>query len=190
MRYIYYFFAGLVFLSCNNEPTGGLVDDSNPNVNASVYNDVIDLMDNLKSETQTFDINDQTTPTSITGEGGTIVNFDANAFTDSNGILVTSGIVIHLDEYLSLSQMMKNNIQTLSNGQLLVTGGSFNLAATDVNNAPLNVNPWSVNAQLPIQTVACVNNSARKSMFAFPNSPLTLSKTFANIWAGMIAYQM
>jgi hypothetical protein len=109
-------------------------------------------LDNLKSETQTFDINDQTTPTSITGEGGTIINFDANAFTDSDGDLVTSGIVIHLDEYLSLSQMMKNNIQTLSNGQLLVTGGSFNLAATDVNNAPLNVNPWSVNAQLPIQT--------------------------------------
>lgn len=152
MRYIYYFFTGLVFLSCNNEPTGGIGDDSNPNVNASVYNDVTDLMDNLKSETQTFDVNDQTTPTSITGEGGTIVNFDANAFTDSDGVLVTSGIVIHLDEYLSLSQMMKNNIQTLSNGQLLVTGGSFNLAATDANNAPLNVNPWSVNAQLPIQT--------------------------------------
>jgi len=152
MRYIYYFFAGLVFISCNNEPTGGVGDDSNPNVNASVYNDVTDLMDNLKLETQTFDVNDQTTPTSITGEGGTIVNFDANAFTDSDDILVTSGIVIHLDEYLSLSQMMKNNIQTLSNGQLLVTGGSFNLAATDVNNAPLNINPWSVNAQLPIQT--------------------------------------
>ena len=152
MRYIYYFFTGLVFLSCNNEPTGSIGDDSNPNVNASVYNDVTDLMDNLKSETQTFDVNDQTTPTSITGEGGTIVNFDANAFTDSDGVLVTSGIVIHLDEYLSLSQMMKNNIQTLSNGQLLVTGGSFNLAATDANNAPLNVNPWSVNAQLPIQT--------------------------------------
>ena len=152
MRYIYYFFTGLVFLSCNNEQTGGIGDDSNTNVNASVYNDVTDLMDNLKSETQTFDVNDQTTPTSITGEGGTIVNFDANAFTDSDGVLVTSGIVIHLDEYLSLSQMMKNNIQTLSNGQLLVTGGSFNLAATDANNAPLNVNPWSVNAQLPIQT--------------------------------------
>ncbi len=152
MRYIYYFFTGLVFLSCSNEPTGGIGDNSNPNVNASVYNDVTDLMDNLKSETQTFDVNDQTTPTSITGEGGTIVNFDANAFTDSDGVLVTSGIVIHLDEYLSLSQMMKNNIQTLSNGQLLVTGGSFNLAATDANNAPLNVNPWSVNAQLPIQT--------------------------------------
>ncbi|MGB0770233.1 MAG: hypothetical protein ACPGPB_05725 [Flavobacteriaceae bacterium] len=152
MRYISYFFTGLVFLSCNNEPTGGIGDDSNPNVNASVYNDVNDLMDNLKSETQTFDVNDQTTPTSITGEGGTIINFDANAFTDSDGVLVTSGIVIHLDEYLSLSQMMKNNIQTLSNGQLLVTGGSFNLEATDANNAPLNVNPWSVNAQLPIQT--------------------------------------
>ncbi len=89
---------------------GGVGVDSIPNVNASVYNDVIDLMDNLKSETQTFDVNDQTTPTSITGEGGTIVNFEANAFTGSDGVLVTSGIVIHLDEYLSLSQMMKNNI--------------------------------------------------------------------------------
>ena len=152
MRYVYIYITGLVFLSCNNEPRVDVGNDSSPNVNASVYNDFTDLMDNLKSETQTFDVNDQTTPTSITGEGGTIINFDANAFMDSDGILVTSGIVIHLDEYLSLSQMMKNNIQTLSNGQLLVTGGSFNLAATDANNAQLNVNPWSVNAQLPIQT--------------------------------------
>ena len=102
MRYIYYFFTGLVFLSCNNEPTGGIGDDSNPNVNASVYNDVTDLMDNLKSETQTFDVNDQTTPTSITGEGGTIINFDANAFMDSDGILVSSELHLHLLRLLDL----------------------------------------------------------------------------------------
>jgi hypothetical protein len=148
MKYIFYFFSGLIFLSCNNEANF----NSNPNINASIYSDVSNLIDDLKSESQTFDVNDQTTPTSITGEGGTIINFNSNAFTDSDGNPVTSGIVIHLDEYLSLSQMMKNNIQTLSNGQLLVTGGSFNLGATDINNMPLNVNPWSVSAQLPIQT--------------------------------------
>ena len=145
-KILYLFFAitfiGLVFLSCEEE--GSVIP--------SVYSGISDLMEDLKSETQTFAVDDQTTQTSITGEGGTVINFNPNAFTDSNGDPVTSGIVIHLDEYLSLSQMMKNNIQTLSDGKLLVTGGSFNLEATDINNDTLNVNPWSVSAELPIQT--------------------------------------
>ena len=153
MRFIFYFFTVLVFFSCNNEPTGGLNgEDSNPNINASVYNDVSSLVDDLKSNPQTFDINDQTTPTTVTGSGGTVINFDSNAFTDLDGNTVSSEIIVHLDEYLTLGQMMKNNIQTLSNGQLLVTGGSFNLDATDVNGNALDINPWSVSAQLPIQT--------------------------------------
>jgi hypothetical protein len=121
-------------------------------VNASIFNDISVLIQDLKSEPQTFNVNDQTTTTSIIGEGGTVINFEANSFSDSNDNPVTTGIVIQLNEYLTLGQMMKNNIQTISNEQLLVTGGSFNLTATDNSNNPLNVNPWSVSATLPIQT--------------------------------------
>ena len=89
---------------------------------------------------------------SITGEGGTIIDFAANSFLDPDGNIVTSEVQVNLNEYLTLSDMIKNNVQTLSNGQLLVTGGSFELLANDLNNTTLSVNPWSVSAQLPIKT--------------------------------------
>ena len=151
MKSNFFFLAVLMFLSCDNETIGGVIGEASA-PNASVFSDVSSLIQDLKSESQTFDISDQTIPSTIIGQGGTIIDFAANSFTDSAGNAVTSGIVILLDEYLSLAEMMKNNIQTLSNGQLLVTGGSFNLAATDNNNNPLTINPGSINSQLPILT--------------------------------------
>jgi hypothetical protein len=151
MKSNFFFLAVLMFLSCDNETIGGVIGEASA-PNASVFSDVSSLIQDLKSESQTFDISDQTIPSTIIGQGGTIIDFAANSFTDSDGNAVTSGIVILLDEYLSLAEMMKNNIQTLSNGQLLVTGGSFNLAATDNNNNPLTINPGSINSQLPILT--------------------------------------
>lgn len=153
MRFNFYFLAILILLSCDNEPLGQVTDEhAMPPVNTSVFSNISSLIEDLKSEPQTFDINDQTSPSVVTGLDGTVINFEANSFTDLEGNPVTSGIVIHLEAYLSLGQMMKNNIQTLSNGQILVTGGSFNLMATDTNDNPLNVNPWSVSAKLPIRT--------------------------------------
>lgn len=151
MKSNFFFLAVLMFLSCDNETIGDVIGEASA-PNASVFSDVSSLIQDLKSESQTFDISDQTIPSTIIGQGGTIIDFAANSFTDSAGNAVTSGIVILLDEYLSLAEMMKNNIQTLSNGQLLVTGGSFNLAATDNNNNPLTINPGSINSQLPILT--------------------------------------
>ena len=151
MKSNFFFLAVLMFLSCDNETIGDVIGEASA-PNASVFSDVSSLIQDLKSESQTFDISDQTIPSTIIGQGGTIIDFAANSFTDSDGNAVTSGIVILLDEYLSLAEMMKNNIQTLSNGQLLVTGGSFNLAATDNNNNPLTINPGSINSQLPILT--------------------------------------
>ena len=154
MRSPFYILIALLFVSCDNEAVGGGSNEnnSNPVINASTFSDISAVVEDLKSEPQTFDLNDVTTSSSVTGLGGTKINFDANSFTDSDGNPVTSGVVIHLEEYLTLAEMMKNNIQTTSNGQLLVTGGSFNLAANDINDNPLNVNPWSVSAELPIFT--------------------------------------
>lgn len=154
MKYSFYFLIASVLFSCNNEPRGSLLNNGNsdPTINASVFEDLSALIEDLKTPPQLFDINDQNAPSTITGEKGTVINFNANSFTDSDGNPVTSGIIIELQEYLSLSDMMKNNIQTTSSGQLLVTGGSFNLSATDNSGNSLSVAPWSIGAELPILT--------------------------------------
>ncbi len=48
--------------------------------------------------------------------------------------------------------MMKNNVQTSSNGQLLITGGSFDLTFEDENGNSINVDPWSLQAEMTVQT--------------------------------------
>ena len=112
MKSNFFFLAVLMFLSCDNETIGGVIGEASA-PNASVFSDVSSLIQDLKSESQTFDISDQTIPSTIIGQGGTIIDFAANSFTDSAGNAVTSGIVILLDEYLSLAEMMKNNIHTI-----------------------------------------------------------------------------
>ncbi len=88
----------------------------------------------------------------ITGDDGTIINIGANAFTDSGNNPITTPITAKLSEFLTLDKMIKNNAQTSSNGQLLITGGSFDLTFEDENENPVNVDPWSMQAAMTIQT--------------------------------------
>ena len=143
-------FALIALFSCTNEPANN--GQVTPPIVASTFSSLTNLIDELKVDPQRFSITDPTVASSITGEEGTIIRFGANSFKAPDGTTITSEVQVDLNEYLSLSNMLKNNIQTLSNGQLLVTGGSFELSATSPNNPVLTVEPWSVSAEIPVQT--------------------------------------
>ena len=68
--------------------------------------------------------------TSVTGEKGTIVHVDPNRLETVDGSPLGDNIQIELLEMTDNSSMLLNNAQTISNGQILVTGGAYYLNMT------------------------------------------------------------
>ncbi len=129
------------------------LDDDNtiPGPNADVYTSLSALVNDLKPEAQTFEL-DPTTGGTITGAHGTSIEILPDAFTDGDGNPITTPITIYLKEYLTLKQMFMGNIQTESNGQILVTGGNFDLTFKDENDNSVISNPWSITSRIPVAT--------------------------------------
>ncbi len=84
---------------------------------------------------------------SITGKNGIKIDFPANAFVDQAGQPVTGNIRLSLIEILSKKAILLSGKMTESNGQLLVSGGEFQILATQ-GNTPLKLNPFAL---VPVQ---------------------------------------
>ena len=67
----------------------------------------------------------------IEGEKGTVLQIPANCFVDSKGNVVTGEISFLLQEAYSYSDMLFQNLSTVSNGKLLETGGMLFIEAKD-----------------------------------------------------------
>jgi len=65
----------------------------------------------------------------LTLKGGTLLGFEAGAF-EQNGKNVTGPVTIQVKEYTQLSDFLADGMSTVSNGQLLETGGSLEVKAT------------------------------------------------------------
>ena len=135
----------LLLFNCENN------DDNSEVINADTYSSMDGLIQALKPSAQTFTI-DPTTDETVTGADGTIISINANAFTDDNNNLIGTPVTVKLREHLTLEDMILANVQTSSNNQILVTGGSFSLTFEDENGSSINVNPWAIHAQIPVQT--------------------------------------
>jgi hypothetical protein len=138
-------FSLLVF-SCIN-------DDNNTSAESNLdsYSSLNDVIQAIKPEAQSFTVN-PTIEQIKTGADGTVIQIFGNAFTDDDGNLISTPITMTLTEYLTLGDMILGNVQTTSNNQLLVTGGSFNLVFEDENGSSVNVNPSNIEAFIPVQT--------------------------------------
>lgn len=139
------FLSCLTLTSCNDD------DDSPAFIPADSFSSLSDFVESQKPEAQTFTI-DPTSDQVITGEDGVVIEIDAGAFTDENDDPITTPITVELKEYLDLKSMFEGNIQTVSNGQLLVTGGNFDLRFKDESGNDVNVNPWSIHSKIPVAT--------------------------------------
>lgn len=86
---------------------------------------------------------------SITGAKGMKFDFPANAFIDNNGNPVAGNVVVSLKEVLSKKDIVLSGKVTESNGQLLITGGEFQILASQ-NGQALRLNPAvTVNVKVP-----------------------------------------
>jgi len=77
---------------------------------------------------------------SITGAKGMKFDFPANSFIDAGGNPVTGAVVVSLKEVLSKRDILLSGKVTQSNGQLLISGGEFQILASQ-NGQVLRLNP-------------------------------------------------
>lgn len=77
---------------------------------------------------------------SITGTKGMKFDFPANSFIDASGNPVAGNVVVSLKEVLSKRDIILSGKVTQSNGQLLISGGEFQILASQ-NGQALRLNP-------------------------------------------------
>ena len=88
------------------------------------------LFANLASTPQTFMVTAGQTQT-ITGTSGTKITFRPQSFKNGSGGIITSGTIkIELVELYKPSEMIANRVNTVTADQLLTSGGSVNIRAT------------------------------------------------------------
>lgn len=147
----------LVITSCKKEE---VIPPPTPTSNLGSY-----FTDNESDAIQTFTF-DASVSQFFTGDAGIQVYMPANSFVYSNGNAVTGSITIELTEVLTVSEMIKLNKTTTSNGQILVSGGQLNLEASQNGNRLLLAPGMALNVSVPV-------SSADPQMALFTGNQMT-----------------
>lgn len=92
-------------------------------------NSIEDLQKILKPKTERFVINPNQ-DNFIEGEKGTVLYFPSNSLVYDDGSPVTTEVQLQLNEFYSVSDIISENLSTLSDSLLLETGGMINISAT------------------------------------------------------------
>ncbi|MCH2046813.1 MAG: OmpA family protein, partial [Saprospiraceae bacterium] len=127
-----------------HQTTAGLSNTIVPKANSSTPSNkkLKEFLNKLGSNdiVQTFDING-TTGGIIEGKKGTVLQIPPNSFVDPAGNLVTGPVTISLQEAYSLQDMIIQNLQTTSDGEIIETGGMIKIEAKDSNDTALALAP-------------------------------------------------
>lgn len=95
------------------------------------------VFEQLRPKSQHFTIKVNSN-NSITGANGTAIFIPKNSFIDANGNSVAGDVDIEIIEVLSLADMVKANLQTVSNNKLLESNGMIYIDAKS-NGQPLGL---------------------------------------------------
>lgn len=89
----------------------------------------MDLSDYVIKNTQTFTV-DPKKNIVVKGEEGTVVTFPAYSFVFPNGAPVAGEVEIELEEFYSSSDLLAHGLTTMSDGQLIESGGTIYVNAS------------------------------------------------------------
>jgi hypothetical protein len=131
--------------------------------------------------------------TVLEGEKGTVLQIPANCFVDSEGNVVTGEISFLLQEAYSYSDMLFQNLSTVSNGEILETGGMLFIEAKDEagnvlaiqEGAEITAAMASTAAKMPkMQTFEGVVDSITNSVdwVATNQSVRSGNQNYASVW--------
>jgi hypothetical protein len=116
-----------VIISCNNskesQPKGNSTIQPLENNEANVKQ-INDLLNSLNDNPQIFNVSSNK-PTVVKGKKGMKVYIDPNDLETENGNPVNGQIKVELIEATESKDFIKNNIPTISNGKILITGGAY-----------------------------------------------------------------
>lgn len=103
------------------------------------FKDVLDLEKTLKERTTTTVTINPNQQNVVVGKDGTRILIDPNSFVDAEGNPIAGEVTIELTEALSYDTFISHNLATLSDGQLLVSGGMFQINAITTDGMPLQL---------------------------------------------------
>jgi len=149
LKFLFICLITFVFFYKCDDAEGGVYQNNNI---ADTFLNINDLRSSLKPDPYIETI-DPSASFSVTGPGGTNITCTGNSIIDSSGNTVIDDVTISLYEFNTLDEMILAKAPTTSNGNLLVTGGSFEVRAMNsVTNEELEFSPWSCQCSLNIQT--------------------------------------
>ena len=150
-----------VIYSCNNESVGA--NQSQPN--ASTFTSFQDLRNSLKPNPYVKTL-DPSISFSMTGPGGTSITCTGNSIIDSSGNTVSDDVDISLYEFNTLDEMILAKAPTTSNGNLLVSGGSFEVRVENTaTGEELEFTNWGCQCSLDIQTSPSIAHQNQMMLF-------------------------
>ena len=102
----------------------------------------------------------------VEGLGGTSITCTGNSILDSSGNTVSENVIISLYEFNTVDEMILAKAPTTSNGNLLVTGGSFEVTAENATTGEeLEFSSWGCNCSLDIQTNPSPTHESQMVLF-------------------------
>lgn len=114
--------------SCNNQQTTPV--DKSPTMNTeSEAKKLSDFLAKYEEPPQLFKVL-SSKPTQVKGKQGTTISINPNDFTTESGEPLGENIQIELKELTNQTELLKTNAQTVSSGQLLVSGGAYYINMT------------------------------------------------------------
>lgn len=150
-----------VIYSCNNESVGTNQSQSN----ASTFTSFQDLRNSLKPNPYVKTL-DPSISFSMTGPGGTTITCTGNSIIDSSGNTVSDDVDISLYEFNTLDEMILAKAPTTSNGNLLVSGGSFEVRVENTaTGEELEFTNWGCQCSLDIQTSPSIAHQNQMMLF-------------------------
>jgi hypothetical protein len=100
----------------------------NRTTKAPVFKSYEDFITHISPRSEAFDI-PSNEPVDIEGKKGTLLSIPANAFVYRNGQAVKGPVRIELTEYYSMQDFISQRLSTISNGNVLTSGGMIDLKA-------------------------------------------------------------
>ena len=120
----------ITMIGCNNQDQNPKSDDSKPKIDSK--QEIAKLNDFLKKFDEPFQIFKAPTdkPIKVTGKQGTVIHLNPSDLLTESGKQLGKEVEIELKELTNQQQLLRANAQTVSDGNLLVTGGAYYINVT------------------------------------------------------------
>ena len=118
-------YLSLVLLACDNpDNKTSAKDQTNVSEHRQETRKLNDYLKMFEEPSQTFTVS-SSKPAQVKGKKGTTVSINPSDLETVDGRPVGNNIQIELKELTNQQQLLRANAQTVSNGQLLVSGGAY-----------------------------------------------------------------